>query len=167
MRSVIPTLLIATVLISGCSTRANPVNWFNNNPPEEDNLTLIEEDNPLIPNESGLFSRDPEDLAYKGSTVSAIENVTLERIPGGVMIRATGKLSTQGAFNARLSPVDPDEEPQDGVLTYRLQAETTQVTGGAPITRTVIVGRVRTYQELGDTRVIRIEGLQNAIERRL
>ena len=57
MRSNIILLLLATVLIAGCSTRANPVNWFNNDPPEEDVLTPIEETNPLIPDREFTLPR--------------------------------------------------------------------------------------------------------------
>ena len=56
--------------------------------------------------------------------------------------------------------------PVVSVLTYRFEAQYTQIVGGAPETREIIVARQLTDQELADTRVIRVEGLQNALERR-
>ena len=74
--------------------------------------------------------------------------------------------ATQGVFNARLAPQNEDELPEDGVLTYQLQAQYKQIIGGAPETREVTVARKLTDQETRDVRVIRVEGLQNALERR-
>jgi hypothetical protein len=49
------------------------------------------------------------------------------------------------------------------VLTYRLEAQYTAAINGA---RTVTVARQLTDQELAGTRTIRVEALQNALERR-
>jgi hypothetical protein len=49
------------------------------------------------------------------------------------------------------------------VLTYRLEAQYTPTASGA---REVTVARQLTDQELAGTRTIRVEGIQNALERR-
>ena len=54
----------------------------------------------------------------------------------------------------------------DGVLSYSLDAEYTQIVGGAPETRDIVVARQLTNQEVAGVRTIRVEGLQNALERR-
>lgn len=168
MRTPLPLVLIATVFLTGCSTNANPVNWFNRDAPDEDVLEPIDADNPLIPETSGLLRRDPDAvLGFQGSTIDAISDLTIERVPGGILIRATGRSGTQGIFNARLTPRNEDELPADGVLTYALQAEFAQTGSGTPETREVIVGRKLTDQETTGVRTIRVEGLQNALERRL
>ena len=167
MRITIPALLISTVLLAGCGSSANPMNWFGNDAPDESVLEPIDGANPLIPESDGIFQSRRNQLAiYPGTTIDAIADLTLEPVPGGLLIMATGRAATQGAYNARLTPVNEDEVPEDGVLTYQLQAQYTQITGGAPETREVIVARTLTDQELSGTRTIRVEGLQNALERR-
>lgn len=167
MRIFLPILLLSVSVLAGCSTNANPVNWFNRDAPDEDILEPIDADNPLIPDTSGLLRRDESELGFQGSTIDAITDLIVERVPGGILIRATGRAGTQGVFNARLTPLNEDELPEDGVLTYALQAENKQLGGGAPETREVIVGRKLTDQEISEVRTIRVEGLQNALERRL
>jgi hypothetical protein len=143
------------------------MNWFGRDGPEPEVLEPIDAANPLIPEGSGLFRRDPRDIVqYQGTTIDGIADLTIERVPGGIIIRATGRAATQGAFNARLTPLNEDELPEDGVLSYALQAEYKQISGGAPATRDVIVARRLTDQQLAGTRTIRVEGRQNALERR-
>lgn len=162
MRSTASTLLVCALFLSACSSNLNPVNWFGRNDPDA-TLQSAEEDNPLIP-EASPFARAPE--VYQGTTIDTVSDLTIERVPGGIIIRATGQSTVLGAFNAQLTPLEPDETPVDGVLTYLLQAEFFQVAAGSPATREVVVGRQLTDQELGDTRIIRVEAVRNALERR-
>jgi hypothetical protein len=167
MRITPAAFLISALFVAGCSSNANPMNWFGRDGPEPEVLEPIDAANPLIPESSGLFRSDPtERLQYQGSTIDAISDLTIERVPGGIIIRATGRSATQGPFNARLTPLNKDELPQDGVLGYQLQAQYKQIIGGAPETRDVTVARRLTDQQLEGTRTIRVEGLQNALERR-
>lgn len=167
MRISATAYLIAALFLAGCGTNANPVNWFGREGPDESVLEPIEADNPLIPETSGIFRSDPrESNQYPGTTIDAISDLTIERVPGGILIRATGRSATSGVFNARLTPQNEDELPVDGVLTYLLQAQYKQIIGGAPEIREVTVARKLTNQEVQDARVIRVEGLQNALERR-
>ena len=166
MRVTPPALLMSIVLLAGCGSSANPVNWFGGAQPDESVLEPIDAANPLIPQRTGIFQRRNTPAPYLGSTINAVADLTLERVPGGLIIRATGRSATLGAFNAQLTPTTKDETPVDGVLTYRLQAQYTQVSGGTPEARDVVVARQLTDQELQGTRTIRVEGLQNALERR-
>ncbi|MEM9576247.1 MAG: hypothetical protein AAF999_04445 [Pseudomonadota bacterium] len=145
---------------------ANPVNWFGNDAPDESVLEPIDEANPLIPQRTGIFQSRNTPAPYLGTTIDAVADLTLERVPGGLIIRATGQSARFAAFNARLTPSNEDEVPVDGVLTYQLQAQYTQVSSGTPESRQVIVARQLTDQELQGARTIRVEGLQNALERR-
>ena len=170
MRIILPLLLLATIFVAGCSTRANPVNWFNNDPPEEDNFTAIEESNPLIPDGDGGFFRSgrEERARYRGVPIDAVTDVTIERVAGGVIITARGLASTQGVYDARLTPA-AGEVPEDGVLVYRLEArnDPNVTSAGTERTREVIVARKRTQQELGGAKRVRIESATNAVEARL
>lgn len=167
MRSTVPALLLSFLVMSGCGTVANPMNWFGNDGPDEAVLEPVEADNPLIPETTGLFAAAREERArYKGTPIEAVTDLTIERVPGGLLVRATGLAATQGVYDARLTPGNEDELPEDGVLTFRLEAQNAQIGGGAPQTREVIVARRLTEQQLGGARTIRVEGVQNALERR-
>ncbi len=168
MRKYFPILLTATIFLTGCSSNYNPVNWFDNDPPEEDNFTPIEETNPLIPQSEGNFITEgrEERNRYKGVPIDRVTAVRTERVPGGLLIKAWGLANTQGVYEARLTPVNSDEAPEDGVLRYRLLARNDPNTTvqGAQVTREVIVARKRTDQELAGTRIIRVEGANNTVE---
>ncbi|MFK7868827.1 MAG: hypothetical protein AB8B58_06275, partial [Roseobacter sp.] len=99
MRITIPALLVSTALLAGCGSAANPMNWFGNDAPDEAVLDPIDATtNPLIPESDGIFSnnRDRSEI-YRGTTIDAIADLTVERVPGGLLIRATGRAATQGA----------------------------------------------------------------------
>lgn len=170
MRSILPILFV-TILVAGCSTKANPVNWFDNDPPEKDNFTGVEETNPLIPEgDGGFFQSGREERArYKGVPIDTVTEVDIERVPGGVIIKARGVSATQGVYEARLTPANEDETPEDGVLIYRLEARNDESRNaqGASKTREVVVGRKRTEQELAGATRVRIESATNAVEARL
>lgn len=107
MRSPLIALLLAVSLVSGCGFRessANPFNWFRGaSKSQEDGLA------PKGGYKKGkLDNRGP---------VAQIENVTMERVPGGVILRATGLPPTQGWWDAELK-AENDGRPVEGVLTY-------------------------------------------------
>lgn len=160
MRTLLPILLIMTMSVAGCG-------WFGGDAPPDDATTPIEEDNPLIPRTSGILGTNPRTSGvYNGTTIDKITDLTIERVPGGLLIRATGLSATLAPFNARLTPSNPDELPEDRVLTYQLQAEYVPATSGSAASREVVVARTLTNQQLGNTRTIRVEALQNALQRR-
>lgn len=163
MRKNLIVFLVAAFTLSGCSSNLNPFNWFGGDGPDDSVTRPVEEKNPLIPEQRG-FSRPPD--VYQGTTIDVVSDLSLERVPGGLIIRATGQSAQFGAFNAQLTPTDPDEEPVEGVLTYQLDAEYTPTVASNPDSREVIVARKLTDQQLGDTRTIRVQGLQNVLERR-
>ena len=86
-----------------------------------------------------------------------------------MIIKARGVSATQGVYEARLTPVNEDETPEDGVLIYRLEARNDESRNaqGASKTREVVVGRKRTEQELAGATRVRIESATNAVEARL
>jgi hypothetical protein len=117
---------------------------------------------PLIPQSSGLFgNRNKGPAAYVGQPFDEITNLTIERVAGGAIVRATGLAARQGIYAVQLTP---DETAVDGVLTYRLEGvepdKNTAV--GSPATREVTAARKVTDQNLIGVRSIRVEGLRNA-----
>lgn len=168
MRKILSAALISCFLVSGCSSisesRANPFNWFGGSDTEATTVEPEGEPNPLIPDSAGFFEASRAERArYKGVPVQSVSEVTLEKVPGGVMILATGITSMQGAYDAQLTPVNSREEPEDGVLSYRLEAipDPDARNPGSLQARTVEVGRTIRDQELADTRIIRIIAATN------
>ena len=172
MRKTFSALLVSTLVLTGCATvrdsRVNPFNWFGNARSEP--LTQAEVNtNPLIPTRSGLFaSARAKEAVYTGRPFDQVTDLTIERVPGGALIRVTGLAARQGIYDVQLTPANEDELPVDGVLTYRLEgvepARNTPV--GAQPTREVVAARKITDQTLAGVQTIRVEGQRNALTSR-
>lgn len=169
MRKTIPFLLAATLAVGACASvresRVNPFNWFGQSRSESIEATDTGPVNPLIPQREGLFSRNrAEQATYVGRPFEQVTNLTIERVPGGAIIRATGLAARQGLYDVQLTPENVDEEPVDGVLTYRLEGvrPVAQTPIGTKPTREVIAARNLTDQQLRGVRRIRVEGQLNA-----
>lgn len=169
MRKTLSILLISTLTLTACGavreSRINPFNWFGQSRSEA--IQPKKNTNPLIPTKSGgIFAGlRAQDAIYEGRPFEQVTNLTIERIPGGAIIRATGLAARQGYYSVQLTPANEDELPVDGVLTYRLEGvRPTQNTAiGTKPTREVIAARRLTDQELRGVRSIRVEGQLNAL----
>ncbi len=170
MRTTFTSLVIASVVLSGCSTwrdsRVNPSNWFGR-ASAEPVAASTEDVNPLIPRRGGLSaSREAyRDSLNQTSPIATVTALRIERVPGGAIIRATGVDSRQGAFSVGLIPENEDELPVKGVLTYTMERQrpaTPQAVGPVQ-TREVQVGRKLTNQQLSGVRRIRIVAAQNEL----
>lgn len=99
MNTPLVAALCATLALGACSTvsnsRLNPFNWFGGS---EEAAVVSPLDKP----------------ADKRMLVAQVVDMTLEKMPGGVIIRATGLPPTQGYWEADLvaRPVE------DGVIIY-------------------------------------------------
>ncbi|OAN74611.1 hypothetical protein A8B82_17790 [Sulfitobacter sp. EhC04] len=172
MRKTLTVLAVLTLTLSACGaireSRVNPFNWFGQSRSVA-TAAAPEQTNPLIPRRGGFFSRaGKEEVAYLGRPFEQVTDLTVERIPGGAIIRATGLAARQGIYAVQLTPENDEQEPVDGVLTYRLEGvrpdKNTPV--GTKPTREVTAGRKLTDQQLRNVRVIRVEGALNAQETR-
>lgn len=162
MRKHLTALFLSAIVLAGCGSNLNPANWFDG---DQSTTLTAENNNPLIPDRRESAFRRPPDV-FEGTTVDTITDLSVERVPGGVIIRTTGQVARFGAYDVQLTPLDPDDQPVDGVLSYALQAERSDPIPGVLGVREVTAAVKRTDQQLGDTRTIRVEGLQNALERR-
>ncbi len=169
MRISLSVLLVASVSLGACGfvrdSALNPTNWFGRSTSEAIEVADTGPVNPLIPQKSGFFGKRKAELAnYAGKPFDEIVDLTVERIPGGAIIRATGRADRQGIYAVQLTPVVEDETPIKGVLTYRLEgvepASTTAT--GAAASREVTAARKLSDQDLRNVRTIRVEGLRNA-----
>lgn len=172
MRKTFSAILVSTLVLTGCATvrdsRVNPFNWFGTARSEP--ITRQEAStNPLIPQRTGLFSSSRnKEVVYAGRPFDQIIDLTIEEVPGGAVVRATGRADRQGIYEVQLTPANEDELPVDGVLTYRLEGvEPSEPTAiGTPPTREVTAGRKLTNQTLAGVTTIRVEGLRNAMTSR-
>lgn len=165
MRISFTVLLVASLGLGACGivrdSALNPSNWFGRSTSETVEPAST---NPLIPQNEGFFAaRRAKNALYIGTPFDEIVDLTVERVPGGAIIRATGRAARQGTYAVQLTPANEDELPVNGVLTYRLEGiAPTNTAIGTPPTREVIAGRKLTEQELRGVRTIRVEGLLNA-----
>ena len=94
-------MVIAVLVLGGCSTRLNPMNWFGNS---EETLVSAPE----------AFSDERRPLAER------ITALRIDRMPSGAIIRATGLPPTQGYWDAELVPVNLGNET-NGELIFELR----------------------------------------------
>ena len=167
MHKSLSLLLVATLVLSACASvresRVNPLNWFGQSRSEP--VQVVENTNPLIPRRGGLFARDRERAAaYQGRPFDQVTGLTIERIPGGAIVRATGLAARQGIYEVQLTPENEELQAEDGVLTFRLEGvlpEGATPVGAVP-TREVVAGYQLTDGDLRGVRSIRVEGQRNA-----
>ncbi len=86
--------LLALGLLAGCAglsnSRLNPMNWFG---PRADSVAEFSLERPA----------DPRPL------IEMIVDMTIEKLPSGALVRATGRAATQGYWQADLVVNDVDE----------------------------------------------------------
>lgn len=173
MRKTLALILISTLVVGGCGavrdSRLNPFNWFGraqSGAPVDAAST-----NPLLPQRSGtsLLRRNQP---YTGQPVEQITGLTIERMPGGAILRITAVAARQGSYEVRVSPdivgsTGPEDEDivVDGVLSYTLLAETPRratPVGTAP-SRSINAARFVTDDVLAQVRTIRVNGARNSM----
>ncbi|QUJ77727.1 hypothetical protein KDD17_07190 [Sulfitobacter albidus] len=170
MRSTLPLLLIAATALGGCAvvrdSAVNPANWFGRSAPAPVAAEDAKPVNPLIPQGGGgLFGRRAvTEETYEGRPFEEVVDLKVERVPGGAIIRATGRAARQGIYSVQLTPANEDELPENGVLVYRLEGVRPDFNTpvGTQPTREVTAGRRLSDQQLRGVRSIRVEGTQSA-----
>ncbi len=168
MNKSIALLLVSSMILASCGfreSRINPLNWFGRSESTPVQAEQQKPVNPLIPRRTGLFSsRRVTQTVYEGTPIEQIADLTVERVAGGAIIRATGVAARQGYYEVQLTPANEEEEAEDGVLVYRLEAlrPSSRTRVGTQPTREVVAGRAVTDQTLRNVRAIRVEGQLNA-----
>lgn len=144
MNTPLVATLCATLALGACSTistsRLNPFNWFGGS---EETAVLL----PEGPTDNRLL-------------VSQVTDMKLEKMPGGVIIRATGLPPTQGYWEAELvaRPVD------DGniVFDFRVFPPITGQIASTVQSREVTVAAYLSNVKLDSIRQITVQGANNA-----
>lgn len=167
MRTPILLLLTATLVLSACQSRLNPVNWFGS----DREKSVQESANPLIPEqtESGVafFSRQ-EVIEYVGEPLQRVTQVETHRVTEGKLIMATGIAAVHGVSNVRLVRRE-DGGIEKGVLFLDLTGlpPESPVLGGSDLTREATAAIVLTDQETAGARSVRIVAASNSLDARL
>ncbi len=172
MNKTLSVLLLTTVSLSACSSwqdsRANPSNWFGSSTPSPVE-TSPDDANALVPQQSearGLFARpEAEDRSVP---IAVIDELRIDPTPNGAIIYAAGTAARQGAFNARLQRVDSEENTKNGVLEYSFRVDYPNYATAQGTARSRMVSDAIniSQQALEGVRLVRVVGLQNALESR-
>jgi hypothetical protein len=139
-------ILTLCLVLAGCGglrdSKLNPFNWFGKSQPRE---TIVLQEKP----------GDPRPL------VADVLSMTVEPMPGGAIVRATGQTATQGWWKAELVPLPVDE---NGTLVYefRLLPPLTRTDVNTPQSRQVTVGIYVSDYKLEGLRDIVVQGASNA-----
>ena len=159
MRKSLTVLLILTMTLGACASRFNPLNWFGRGQP----VAAQEDSNTLIPRRRGILERRTK--FYEGTPVGTIQELVVERVPGGAIVRATTVAPKHGTYDVQLTPVHPDEKPVDGVLTYKFEGlqPRSSLPPGSDYSRQITAARALTDQQLEGVRSIQVVGAHNAM----
>ena len=148
--------IFSAVVLAGCGggnqeqgsggSGLNPFNWFRSGPEVE---TLV----PL----------EIEQQIERRPLISQIQSARAERLPGGVIVRATGIAAEQGYWQADLVPTDSGAA--SGVLTLRFLAAPHPAAQpvGSPRTREITTGTFLSTQDLAGIRTVRVISASNAV----
>ena len=151
------TLVLATVLgLSACSGGGsagsigslNPFTWFG----------------------GGSRAGSPESLAPRNGYTQAVDyrtlvaeitTVSVERTPGGVIVRATGLPSAVGYHNAGLVAV-PSNNARELAFEFRVSPPTETAIGGSAYAREITAATfISEYRAFG-VRTVRVTGARNS-----
>lgn len=100
MRGTVIVGLAVLLALPACGSRLNPLNWFKRAEP------VAQTSQPAAP----VQPADPRLL------VAQVTALTLDRMPGGVIVRAVGLPPTQGFWEAEL--VERRDGTDPSILTY-------------------------------------------------
>ena len=105
-------------------------------------------------------------MMRRWATLASVDELRVERTPGGAIIRVEGLSTVQGAYAVKLDPRN-DGEAVKGVLSFDLKAIQNPIYPVGPdATRKVVVALKLTDQQLQGVRTIKVYSLGNARQSR-
>jgi hypothetical protein len=145
----LPICVLCLVLLAGCGgfrdSRLNPLNWFGG--------AQAADLEPLLPEEAP----DPRAL------VADVIDMQIEQLPGGAILRATGRAPTQGFWQAELVLREtPDQDPTAQVYDFRIFPPVTPANVSTPQSREVTVALYLSDIDLANVQSITVQGATNA-----
>jgi hypothetical protein len=148
--------LTAVVVLSGCGSRLNPVNWFGGNDAKPEVAKTLEPE--------GGYPPRPED---RRPLVKSVTSMTVNPMPGGIILFAVGLPPTQGWWDTDLV-ADNGGEPINGILSYSfvLMPPFQPTPVATARSREVTAARFVPDSRLEDVRQITVRGVENQVSRR-
>jgi len=140
------TVLVLVLALAGCGgfrdSRLNPFNWFGRSQPAE-KVAL------------------PDAPADPRALVAEVLTMTVEPIPTGAIVRATGRTPTQGWWDAELV-AQPVTEDGVLVLDFRIFPPVDPTDVNTPRSREVTAAISLSNIKLEEVRQIIVQGAANA-----
>ncbi len=156
---LLPLSLCLMLAVAGCAriaeSRLNPLNWFGRSEAVAVADTgAVAERRPLVPENRRVREVEGRPL------VAEITALSIDRTPGGALVRATGRTTTQGYYNAQLVLASVD----GGLMTFAFRAEAPAgfAGTGTPASRTITAATALSDQDLAGIRTIRVEAASGA-----
>lgn len=141
-------LALALVSVAGAcgpvrESRFNPFNWFGQD-------------------RSEAAAAPAEERVDARPFVDRVISVNIERVSGGIIVRATGLPPWQGYYDVALTPLN-DDLPGDGVLRFAFRAFPPEgpTRAGTASSRELLAGIFVSAQDLAAVRVIEVVGAEN------
>ncbi len=151
MKKPLLAAVMVVLLVAGCagirSSRLNPFNWFGGSSRGAPAAAVVV----------------PAGKVDTRVLVDTVESLSVEQVPGGAIVHATGLSPTQGWYNAALVAED-DGVPVKGVLTYRFLVMPPPVATrvSTPQSRQVTVAAALSRVQLEGVRQITVTGARNS-----
>ncbi len=145
----LPLTIVCLVVLAGCGgfrdSRLNPLNWFGGSQSAD-----LE---PLLPAEAP----DPRAL------VADVIDMQIDQLPGGAILRATGRAPTQGFWQAELVLREgPDQDPAARIYDFRIFPPVTPAAVSTPQSREMTVAVYLSDIDLAGVQSITVQGGANA-----
>ena len=151
MRKPLLAGLLLAMTVSGCAglreSRFNPFNWFGGAEPAQ--ATAL----PVAPG-------DPRPLAAQ------ITDLTIDRMPGGAIVRATALPPTQGFWDAELVERKDGGDPGTLILEFRMRPPVTPAAISTPRSRAVVAALFVSDIRLAQVGAITVQGATNGLTSR-
>ncbi len=141
--------LCCTLILAGCGgfrdSRLNPFNWFGRS-----QATALE---PLV----------PAAQADARALVAEVVDMQIDVLPGGAILRATGRAPTQGWWQAELVLREgAEEDPARQIYDFRIFPPLTSNPSSTPQSREVTVALYLSDIDLNGVASITVQGAANA-----
>lgn len=151
MRSPLFAAFAVVLTVSACATvresRFNPFNWFGRS------------------QETRMVAADDGRLADGRQLVAEVVELKVEPMPGGAIVRATGRNDTQGWWNGELvEQVSDDADSDPSIVTFQFVVAQPwdQTRVSTPRSRELTVGTFLTKRRLETIRAITVIGARNS-----
>ncbi len=141
--------LALVLALPACGSRLNPFNWFGRAEP--------------APAAQPALPRAPADHRL---LVAEVTSLTLDRMPGGVIVRAVGLPPTQGYWEAELVERKDPANPEVAVFEFRVFPPIAEAAVSTRQSREVVVATFLSNVRLANLRQITVQGQNSALTTR-